>query len=239
MVIRKFGSIYEAGQAMEPGFICNDPVEFSLGDTVPDRELQWVELNSGLLVADRCVCHDVSWDNLNNLGFIFGKFIRIDGKDYICRSLKVGTRNGLPNEWDDALNECGEADSLWHWNGQFFWGQEKPTKVSQREMLRICRGWSAARGSSEHHYARGGESMGFRPVLEPLCSDPLEVMVGSNIKVFGMGKETFEGKLIDCDGYDLEMVCNSVVSRSCEWAKRKGKNAILSRNAIIGIRKIS
>lgn len=238
MEIRKFGSIYENGQVMEPGFLISSPPDFSLGDTVPGKELQWVELKTGLLIADRCACRNISWLSLNNKGFIFGKCVRIDGRDYICRSLKVGKKDGGPNEWDDALNECGEDDPLWHWNEQFFWGQEKPVRASRRETLRMCRGWSDARGASQHYHAGAGESHGFRPALEPLCSDSLEVLVGSNIKVFGPGGEGFEGELVDFDGYDLTLVCNTTVPQRCEWAIRRGKNAILSRDAVVGVRKI-
>lgn len=70
MEIRKFGSIYENGQVMEPGFLISSPPDFSLGDTVPGKELQWVELKTGLLIADRCACRNISWLSLNNKGFI-------------------------------------------------------------------------------------------------------------------------------------------------------------------------
>lgn len=237
MHIRQFGSIYEAGQAKEPGFECGDQDTFHLGDTVPGKEIQWVELSGGLLVADRCVCTGISWATLNKAGYIFGRIVHIDGKDYICRSLKLGARGGMLNEWDDALDECGVDDDLWHWKQHFFFGQE----ISKKNAVAFCvvrGGMQSSRDRFKIYAGGAGKNKGFRPVLEPLCSDAPEILVGSNIKAFGPAGESFEGRLADFDSYDLVLTCDSIVPRSCAWAKRKGKAVILARDSVIGIRKI-
>ena len=44
MEIVKSGSIYDNGIAQSPGFACNETANLFLGDTVSEKELQWVKL---------------------------------------------------------------------------------------------------------------------------------------------------------------------------------------------------
>lgn len=77
------------------------------------NKLQWVKIKDGdktLLICDRVILVNVSWDDLNAQGFITGKTVTIDGAKYKCRVLTGGSnrRNndyyagGTPsnNEWD-------------------------------------------------------------------------------------------------------------------------------------------
>ena len=88
---------------------------YTFGDT-PSAEanrLQWVKIKDGdktLLICDRVILVNVSWDDLNAQGYITGKTVTIDGAKYKCRVLTGGNnrRNndhyagGTPtnNEWD-------------------------------------------------------------------------------------------------------------------------------------------
>ena len=105
--------VFSAGQSLE------------IRDTDPDSayQLRWREVNIGskkLLIADRNILAQVSWDDLNAQNLIFGKEITIDGQQYKLRVLTGGAerREGgsgtsyaggkLPNEWDDIIvNEGG------------------------------------------------------------------------------------------------------------------------------------
>lgn len=88
---------------------------YTFGDTpsADANKLQWVKIKDGdktLLICDRVILVDVSWDDLNGVGFIFGQTVTIDGARYKCRVLTGGSnrRNsdyyagGTPtnNEWD-------------------------------------------------------------------------------------------------------------------------------------------
>lgn len=107
----------------------NIPV-FSAGQTLEIRDtdannaykLRWREVNIGgkkLLISDRNILEQVSWDDLNAQSLIFGKTITIDGQQYKLRLLTGGSnyRNtsdayagGTPtnNEWDQIIaNEGG------------------------------------------------------------------------------------------------------------------------------------
>ncbi|MEK5068120.1 glycoside hydrolase family 78 protein [Sporosarcina sp. FSL K6-1508] len=104
--------VFAAGQALE------------VRDTDPNDayKLRWRELVIGskkLLIADRNILEQVSWDDLNAQGLVTGKEITIDGQQYKLRLMTGGSnyRNtsdayagGTPtaNEWDQIIS--GEAN---------------------------------------------------------------------------------------------------------------------------------
>lgn len=88
---------------------------YTFGDTpsADANKLQWVKIKDGdktLLICDRNILVNVSWDDLNGQGYVTGKTVTIDGAKYKCRLLTGGSnrRNndwyagGTPtnNEWD-------------------------------------------------------------------------------------------------------------------------------------------
>ena len=74
---------------------------YTFGNT-PSAEankLQWVKIKDGdktLLICDRVILVNVSWDDLNAQGYVTGKTVTIDGAKYKCRLLTGGSnyRNG-------------------------------------------------------------------------------------------------------------------------------------------------
>jgi len=172
----------------------------SIGNTVKGKEISWVNVN-GLLVADHIICINISWNNLSQQGFIFGKKVSIDGNLYLCRCLKVGSNGRTANEWDDILDATSEDDSLWHWEDAFFWGQE----TSKLNMARrAARGYTSARywGSGLASYR--SVYIGFRPALDPLVPDYLisDSQVGTTINVYGNDGD-ISGVLCGFTDYDL------------------------------------
>ena len=89
---------------------------YTFGDTpaAEANQLQWHKIQDGdktLLICDRVILVNVTWNDLNSAGWIFGKEVTIDGAKYKLRSLTGGSnyRNtsdayagGTPtnNEWD-------------------------------------------------------------------------------------------------------------------------------------------
>ena len=89
---------------------------YSFGNTPSDdaKKLQWVKIKDGdktLLICDRVILVNCSWNDLNSQGYITGKEVTIDGAKYKCRVLTGGTgprssndyySGGTPtnNEWD-------------------------------------------------------------------------------------------------------------------------------------------
>ena len=89
---------------------------YTFGDTpaAEANQLQWHKIQDGdktLLICDRVILVNCSWNDLNGQGYIAGKEVTIDGAKYKCRVLTGGSnyRNssdayagGTPtnNEWD-------------------------------------------------------------------------------------------------------------------------------------------
>ena len=206
----------------------------SFGDTIPEKAISFVKWKN-LLVADQCVCTNISWDDLNKAGFIFGCPVKIDGTPYLCRSLKVGGKRGLPNEWDDILDDLGEEASLWHWNRQYFWGQETATYETS---YRAVRGYYSARDWHYYYATSRSVRVGFRPVLEPLAPEPLisGSLVGTKLEIYGPGC-MFDGKLVDFSDYDLvvESPYQQFIPADCKWARWNGNHIIVDRSAVVWV----
>jgi len=120
-------SVSSPGGGNIPVFSAGQTLEIRDTDPDSDYQLRWREVNIGskkLLIADRNILEQVSWDDLNAQGLIFGKEIMIDGKWYKLRVLTGGEerREGgtgtsyegakLPNEWDDIIVNEGNYPGL-------------------------------------------------------------------------------------------------------------------------------
>lgn len=182
---------------------------YSFGNTPSDdaKKLQWVKIKDGdktLLICDRVILVNVTWNDLNSVGWIFGKEVTIDGAKYKCRSLTGGSNyrggdayaGGTPtnNEWDRFVTReevitglpapvSSDLDSnfnstdlssahnqLWNWMGVYTWCQET---YSSNTSGRAVRGCDSARFWDRYNAANSNPSVGFRPVLEILNTDPL------------------------------------------------------------------
>lgn len=231
--IIKLGSLYFDGQPQETG-VKYDGEQITFGPTVSGEEIQWVKAN-GLLIADRCVCTDVSWDQLDNQGLVFGTPIQIDGQFYLCRCLKVGAENGVPNEWDSDMDEIGESNDLWHWENTYFWGQEAPPALSSR---RAARGYRSARFWDYFSTSLRDINVGFRPVLEPLGSEPRnpDALIGKTIQVYGPRSVSLEGLLLDVDDYDFTLTPVASTPTDCLWASMAGDNLVVSRDSVLWLK---
>ena len=231
MEVKNFGSLYLNGRPS----VLNAKYgggNISLGDTVPEEAIPFVKWKD-LWVAGKAICLNASWDDLNKHNFITGHPIKIDGVPYLCRSLKVGEKENVPNEWDSILDDLGEDDNLWHWGSGYFWGQEGSKYEAS---YRAVRGWVSARfwhyGTATNRYVY----VGFRPVLEPLPPEPLvsDTLIGANLKVYGPDTAII-GQLVEHTDYDLVMAPNAGLRlpRKCQWARRDGKHIIIDQTAVI------
>lgn len=114
---------------------------YSITDTSsnPENVLQWhmfYDLINGkpslILISDRGLVANLSWNHINGSGFVFGKTQTIDGQNYLCRVLTGGAANRLggssaiydggllPNEWDRYVMNGVDQD------GPFFTGAPEP-----------------------------------------------------------------------------------------------------------------
>ena len=234
--IVNLGSLYLNGQPKDLGVEYNGEV-LSFGNTIPGKTIPFVKWGE-LLVASQCVCSNIRWEQLNKAGYILGRPVKIDGVPYLCRSLKVGDENDVPNEWDSILDDLGEDDNLWHWRGHFFWGQE----VSKYEAsFRAVRGYLSARYWNYFNAAYRYVDVGFRPVLEPLAPEPLisGSLIGATLKLYGPNK-AFSGRLEEFSDYDLviEPSAQQLIPADCKWVSKDGGRIIVERSAITWMQEV-
>lgn len=229
----KLGSVYINDEAVAPASDVEGESAICLGDTVPRKELQWIQAGN-MLVADRCACFGVRWDTMNELGYIFGTVVQINGCLYLCRSLRIGERKTDPNEWDSLLDQFGEDNRRWHWKKAFFFGQES---LPGHPEFCMIRGYNEAKfwynwGKSDYN-----PEVGFRPVLEPIITELTDIVVGSNIKVVGPHGDFVEGTSSGFDDYNLTLTVSTMLSGKFDWITLHNQQIVAARSAIIGITK--
>lgn len=231
--IIKLGSLYFNGQPQEVGVKYNGG-QISFGPVAHGKELQWVKVN-GLLIADRSICTNVSWEQLNDHGLIFGTPVQIDGQFYLCRCLKVGAKEGVPNEWDAALDQAGDSNDLWHWEHEFFWGQET---TSRYPTYRAFRGYESARIWDLSNATSRSVYVGFRPALEPLgsVSCPPDALIGKPTRIYGPRGMTLEGHLLSADNYDLVLEAASPIPDKCSWVSKDGNKLVVDWSSILWLK---
>ena len=131
-----------------------------------------------LFIADFAVTHEVSWDNLNAKGLIFGKNYTAGGVSYTLRAPSVGSdsagsgdsQHGTPqsNEWDRILDK--NDGYIKNWSRMHSWGQD----ISRSSWTsRAVRGYYSARYWNHYNATNSNPNVGFRPVLEVLNPDTL------------------------------------------------------------------
>lgn len=230
--IIKLGSLFLDGRPVETGMQYVPSQTIEVGEMTPSKEIGWVAVN-GLLIADQCLLTNVSWDDLDVQGLVFGKEVTVQGLRFKIRLLKVGSKEDVPNEWDAALDAVGEDDTLWHWDHKFFWGQEP---VSGSVSRRVRRGYFSARNFSWISSGRRYVYLGFRPALEPLPTDPSAIRHSQEALVIGRAGAV-AGSLIDATAYDLVIQPNAdgLIGEVSFAAKMQDGTLAVDRSGIISI----
>lgn len=230
--IIKLGSLFLDGRPVETGMQYVPSQTIEVGEMTPSKEIGWVAVN-GLLIADQCLLTNVSWDDLDVQGLVFGKEVTVQGLRFKIRLLKVGSKEDVPNEWDAALDAVGEDDTLWHWDHKFFWGQEP---VSGSVSHRAIRGYTSARYWNWNDSSRRHAHLGFRPALEPLPTDPSAIRHSQEALVIGRAGAV-AGSLIDATAYDLVIQPNAdgLIGEVSFAAKMQDGTLAVDRSGIISI----
>lgn len=230
--IIKLGSLFLDGRPVETGMQYVPSQTIEVGEMTPSKEIGWVAVN-GLLIADQCLLTNVSWDDLDVQGLVFGKEVTVQGLRFKIRLLKVGSKEDVPNEWDAALDAVGEDDTLWHWDHKFFWGQEP---VSGSVSHRVLRGYLSARTFSWYSSGSRRVTLGFRPALEPLPTDPSAIRHSQEALVIGRAGAV-AGSLIDATAYDLVIQPNAdgLIGEVSFAAKMQDGTLAVDRSGIISI----
>ena len=233
VLVKVLATLYLDGKPANPG-APRSGEQISIGDTVAGKEIPFLPWGKGL-VATLPLCNNISWNELNEMGFATGKVIKIDGRYFLCRLLRIGHGLGDPNEWNDILSVYGNVTTTYWHPGLQFWGQEAPT------------------GATGCHLARGVQSVyklpddaispivGFRPFLEPF--EPLSVNsrhVGKEVRLFGEGG-SITGILKSSDEYDFVVESTERMKprafeqgiESLRWAKLIGDKTVVAKKSSI------
>ena len=177
--VKKFGTLRILGAAVpapEKPYYKGDVLgyngtNFEIGDTVAGKEITWLKLGD-IWVCDRNILQGISWETLNEKGFVFGKEVEIDGEKYKMRLLTGSDGNdygeGCDNEWDRLMSEYNEGNKVLHFNDMYSWCQETDCDYSSN---RSVRGYNSARNYNNYSATSTYTTFGWRPVLEKLKTE--------------------------------------------------------------------
>lgn len=227
----KLGNLYLDDKPITSGVKYRSGQVISFGEATSDEPLGWVPVN-GLLIADQCLLTCISWNDLDAQGLVFGKEIELCGFRFRARLLKAGDNEGIPDEWDAALDIVGNSDKLWNWNEMYFWEQE----TNGFSSYRVIRGYFSACfffwNSASYH----DPNYGFRPVLEPLSADPSTLSPGQEVLVIGYDG-CVAGYMMEKTQYDLILrpKADGLVGESTFVAIRGDGSVVVDRDNILSI----
>jgi hypothetical protein len=163
----------------------------------PKKRLKWHAFQNGstrYLIADRMLMCRVSWQDLDEAGYVFGKKMLIDGRHFHCRLLTGGDTPcddpyqgaTLPNEWDALVGSSGASNAPkpeatdhaktlgpGHLNSAHnrlwnWFGAVSWTAetVTSRANGRVCRGYHSPTYFYINTVNHRHEDIGWRPILE-------------------------------------------------------------------------
>ena len=112
-----FGSLYENGEFCKPQRKFSEgPIEF-LDSTM--GAIGW-NCISRIYYCRDIYCMGITWEELRSMGYVYGRPVRIDGVDYLCRCPQLGPGG----EWERVV-QATEGQVEWDTKeGYQFFGQE-------------------------------------------------------------------------------------------------------------------
>lgn len=228
--IIKLGSLHLDGHPVEIGTEYVHGQTIRIGDTITGKKISWVAVN-GILIADRCILTNASWDDLNAQNLVFGKEITIGEFRFTARLLQVGAEEGVPNEWDAALDKVGENNDIWHWKDSWFWGQEYAVSASHRAI----RGYISARSCYFNSSSTRNVTVGFRPALVPLLSDTLgNTRSGEKLMLWGSQNIVF-GRLEELTDYEVVLSGGDGSLSDGFGSRISDGRIVIDRGAVAGV----
>ena len=192
---RSFGRIFQ-----EPCSSFDNQVQILDSSSPTGTLITWANVN-GLWISLDVYCRSVTWESLRKMGYIYGTPVHVDGRSYLCRSLRVA----LDGELGAVIKEIDQSSVKEQWSNEVFFGQEfiPGAGYFHEDRCSIAGGYSRTmvRATS---IEENNLSIGFRPVLEPY--DPnqkvTQDMVGCLLKVY-CGSVVLTGILREYTDYDL------------------------------------
>lgn len=228
----KLGSLYLDNKPVTPGAKYQPGQTILFGAAAPGKTISWAPVN-GLFIADSCLLTNISWDDLDAQSLVFGKEIELCGFRFRARLLKVGSNEGVPNEWDATLDVVGENDDLWHWDEIFFWGQDA---FNTHASYRVVRGYGSARRLEAVNKFVRHSSLGFRPVLDLLYMSASALRQGQKVLIIGPDG-VVQGILCEQTDYDLIVRAkpNNLIGKVSFLSNISDNMVVIDLSRILGI----
>ncbi|PPA85023.1 hypothetical protein C4A75_09605 [Brevibacillus laterosporus] len=148
----------------------------------PNGYFYFIKADNGLLISDRVVQCEISWQSINQGKCIEGLSIKLGNVIGQVRSLSGGSKN-IPNigvypennEWNTYIvnstlngNIVKGDDYVWHWREMYSWSQDcyYDPNFSSKGVYRTVRGVISVGNYNYIQTDSKYSSYGFRPVFE-------------------------------------------------------------------------
>lgn len=209
MEIVKFGNLYLDDDPLMMDVLYKPNSDIRIGNTAySESPIEWVKVHEALYVARRYLLSYISWSELDEQGFVYGREMSIDGRRYNVRLLQVGdsAEHAATSEWDAILNTAGaEAARLFPANRPFSGmdiPQGKELQTSIRKGLQ-GREWDCCVDLTDPDIV-------WRPVLElvDMRLNPGPEHVGLPLAV-RCPMQFIRGRLVEVTSYDLILDCSN------------------------------
>lgn len=209
MEIVKFGNLYLDNDPLLGDVLYTPNSDIRIGNMAySDDPIEWVKVHKSLYVARRYLLTHISWSELDEQGFVYGREMSIDGRRYNVRLLQVGdsAEHAAASEWDAILNTAGtEAARLFPANRPFSGmdipqGKELQTSIRKGQQ---GRDWDC-------YVDLNDPDIVWRPVLEPVDMrlNPGPEHVGLPLAV-RCPMQFIRGRLVEVTSYDLILDCSN------------------------------
>ena len=209
MEIVKFGNLYLDDEPLMMDVLYKPNSDIRIGNTAySESPIEWVKVHEALYVARRYLLSYISWSELDEQGFVYGREMSIDGRRYNVRLLQVGdsAEQAATSEWDAILNTAGtEAARLFPANRPFS-GLDKPQGKELQTSIR-----KGQQGREWDCYVDLVEpEVVWRPVLEPVDMrlNPGPEHIGLPLAI-RCPMQFIRGRLVEVTNYDLILDCSN------------------------------
>lgn len=209
MEIVKFGNLYLDDVPLMMDVLYKPNSDIRIGNTAySESPIEWVKVHEALYVARRYLLSYISWSELDEQGFVYGREMSIDGRRYNVRLLQVGdsAEHAATSEWDAILNTAGtEAARLFPANRPFS-GMDKPQGKELQTSIR-----KGQQGREWDCYVDLVEpEVVWRPVLEPVDMrlNPGPEHIGLPLAI-RCPMQFIRGRLVEVTNYDLILDCSN------------------------------
>lgn len=218
--IVRFGSLYLDGvpnmQSRASSIYDGDArPRISLGDSVPDRTITWIERN-GKYAALQPILLKASWNDLDACGLAAGTEVTIDGAKYLCRLPRFGADPKVRNEWEEFFLNLSDLDSQVMNDATISLGVETGNGTnycSARHGAGMGNWRLVAKDTRMPNYA-------WRPVLEPVACNLETIRNGTLVRVkFLDGSMLLDGNLAGYTNYDLLLTIRGPMPSGGRWYK--------------------